>query len=220
MTDLSALVARLRNAVKHGPVETSLFIQAADALEQMDRGARLEAEVVSQLAQLVKDATKRAEQAEADATTWRLKALGASVSDEGTVSGLGAALLTAEALLRAERIETTLVRGHLKQAQGERDQAQATITRLTEALREMVALFPSPAALREITPEDAEAKRRCGLEQRSPTVADVLRWNAALNRAAPMVCPTCGPNAKIDEDGCCVTCGADCVVSSCVSVGR
>lgn len=26
-------------------------------------------------------------------------------------------------------------------------------------------------------------------------------------------CPTCGPRVAADEDGCCVTCGADCVVS-------
>jgi len=28
------------------------------------------------------------------------------------------------------------------------------------------------------------------------------------------VCPTCGPGVAADEDGCCVTCGADCEIKS------
>ncbi len=45
----------------------------------------------------------------------------------------------------------------------------------------------------------------------------LVRWEVAaralaaqLARAAPWVCPDCGPHARIDEDGCCATCGADC----------
>jgi hypothetical protein len=30
-----------------------------------------------------------------------------------------------------------------------------------------------------------------------------------LRRLLPMDCPECGPMVVIDEDGCCVTCGAD-----------
>ncbi len=52
--------------------------------------------------------------------------------------------------------------------------------------------------------------------------AAVLRAEAAeralaeavkhLDLIAPMVCPECGPHRAIDEDGCCVTCGADCAL--------
>ena len=35
---------------------------------------------------------------------------------------------------------------------------------------------------------------------------------AKLDRVAPCVCPECGPNVAVDEDGCCVTCGADAAV--------
>ena len=28
------------------------------------------------------------------------------------------------------------------------------------------------------------------------------------NRVAPWTCPECGPHIKVDEDGCCVMCGA------------
>lgn len=30
---------------------------------------------------------------------------------------------------------------------------------------------------------------------------------------ASFVCPTCGPNVKADEDGCCAMCGEDCAVA-------
>jgi hypothetical protein len=29
------------------------------------------------------------------------------------------------------------------------------------------------------------------------------------------VCPDCGPHVKVDEDGCCAMCGADCTVDDC-----
>ncbi len=47
-------------------------------------------------------------------------------------------------------------------------------------------------------------------------LATLVRWAdaaealaAKLDQAAPWVCPDCGPNVCIDEDGCCATCGAD-----------
>lgn len=35
------------------------------------------------------------------------------------------------------------------------------------------------------------------------------RLREALGRAAPYTCPSCGPHVKVDEDECCVHCGAD-----------
>ncbi len=39
--------------------------------------------------------------------------------------------------------------------------------------------------------------------------AQVTRLTEQLDRIAPMVCPECGPHVRVDEDGCCATCGAD-----------
>jgi hypothetical protein len=39
--------------------------------------------------------------------------------------------------------------------------------------------------------------------------AEVERLRKVLDAAAPHICPTCGPHAKVDEDGCCRACGAD-----------
>ena len=33
-------------------------------------------------------------------------------------------------------------------------------------------------------------------------------------------CPQCGAHVKADEDGCCATCGADCVVEPCRAKAR
>jgi hypothetical protein len=32
---------------------------------------------------------------------------------------------------------------------------------------------------------------------------------ARLDAIAPHVCPECGPNTRVDEEGCCALCGAD-----------
>ena len=57
--------------------------------------------------------------------------------------------------------------------------------------------------------------------------AQLVRWAdaaqalaAKLAQAAPWVCPECGPHIRIDEDGCCVTCGRTahdirCIVGGC-----
>lgn len=39
--------------------------------------------------------------------------------------------------------------------------------------------------------------------------ARVRELEARLAQAAPHICPDCGPFARVDEDGCCVVCGAD-----------
>jgi rubrerythrin len=52
----------------------------------------------------------------------------------------------------------------------------------------------------------------CPKELRRVTAErDALR--ATLAVAAPWVCPECGPHVRVDEDGCCATCGADVVRS-------
>jgi hypothetical protein len=40
------------------------------------------------------------------------------------------------------------------------------------------------------------------------------RLQAELDKVAPWTCPICGPHVKVDEDGCCVHCGADAALQS------
>lgn len=40
-------------------------------------------------------------------------------------------------------------------------------------------------------------------------VAEVARVTALLDKAAPHICPSCGPHARVDEEGCCAACGGD-----------
>src|SRR6187551_828939 len=42
------------------------------------------------------------------------------------------------------------------------------------------------------------------------SASEIRRLKKHLDLIAPMICPECGPHRAIDEDGCCVTCGADC----------
>jgi hypothetical protein len=41
--------------------------------------------------------------------------------------------------------------------------------------------------------------------------AELARLSEIIARIAPCRCPTCGPGVRIDEDGCCATCGSDTV---------
>ncbi len=63
----------------------------------------------------------------------------------------------------------------------------------------------------EITDQDAQLTDYIvTAANRYPVLlAENKRLRAQLNEAAPWSCPNCGPNVKVDEDGCCATCGRD-----------
>lgn len=47
------------------------------------------------------------------------------------------------------------------------------------------------------------------------SIADTVKFKAALEKHEHFVCPECGPHIAADEDGCCALCGADCILDEC-----
>ncbi len=51
-------------------------------------------------------------------------------------------------------------------------------------------------------------------QQRDAAHAALRQAEALLDKVAPWICKGCGPHIKVDEDGCCVHCGADAALAA------
>lgn len=60
----------------------------------------------------------------------------------------------------------------------------------------------------------AEARATQAEAERDALNERIAEAERRLRMAAPWSCPTCGPHIKIDQDACCVTCGADAAYNS------
>lgn len=89
--------------------------------------------------------------------------------------------------------EVTELQAKVAQACEERDEAQRNYTHACQTIE----LCEEVQAL------------RAGEVERLAHQAEVRRLTQILDNALPYTCPECGKWARRDEDGCCLTCGAD-----------